>query len=192
MASTLRFDNWEDSNGTPILDGANLAIPSSATPTGSIIAVKHALFTGVQTASVASQGNVPVTDLSITHALANPSNKLIISAYLGTVAHSEGYGQTGLGLADNGSLIGIGDAAGNRTRTGVGSHIANSQNYVGLAASLSFVYEPGDTASHTYTVCAINIRWSTATVYINRTVLDNDDGNRMRSSSGFVIQEVAV
>lgn len=39
MASTLRFDNWEDSNGTPILDGSNLAIPSSALPTGSILQV---------------------------------------------------------------------------------------------------------------------------------------------------------
>jgi hypothetical protein len=159
---------------------------------GNIIAVKDALFTGTQTASVAASGNVAVTDLSITHTLANSANKLIISAYLGSVGHSQNFGQTGLGVADNGTLIAIGDTAGSRTRVGAVGHVGAAANYVRLSASVSFVYEPGDTASHTYTVRAINVRSTTETLYINRTALDTDEGNINRSSSAFIIQEVSV
>jgi hypothetical protein len=58
--------------------------------------------------------------------------------------------------------------------------------------SVTFVYEPGDTASHTYTVRAININNSTRTLYINRTEDDSNDSRRARASSGLVIQEVKV
>jgi hypothetical protein len=58
--------------------------------------------------------------------------------------------------------------------------------------SVTFVYEPGDTASHTYTVRAINIESSTRTLYINRYESDADVADRSRASSGFVIQEVKV
>ena len=111
-----------------VASGSTLDLSAGAVFTaGSIIAVKHALFTGTQTASVAASGNVAVTDLSITHTLANSSNNLIISAYLGSVGHSQNYGQTGLGVADDGTLIGIGDAAGNRTRVGAAGHVLCSR-----------------------------------------------------------------
>ena len=58
--------------------------------------------------------------------------------------------------------------------------------------SVTFVYEPGDTASHTYTVRAINIDASTQTIYVNRSQGDTNDASYSRGSSGFVIQEVQV
>ncbi|MGA1517234.1 MAG: alpha/beta hydrolase fold domain-containing protein, partial [Phycisphaerales bacterium] len=45
---------------------------------GGLVAVKHALFTGTQTASVSTGADFAITDLSITHTLADSSNKLII------------------------------------------------------------------------------------------------------------------
>jgi hypothetical protein len=168
------------------------AVGGTVPSQGKIIAVKDALFTGTQTASVAASGNVAVTDLSITHTLANSANKLIISAYLGSVGHSQNFGQTGLGVADDGTLIGIGDTAGSRTRVGAAGHVGSAQGFVRLSSALSFVYEPGDTASHTYTVRAINVRQTTETLYINRTATDTDEGNVNRSSSAFIIQEVSV
>ena len=56
--------------------------------------------------------------------------------------------------------------------------------------SVTFVYEPDDTASHTYTVRAINIDDGTQTLYINRAESDGNSQLRPRASSGFVIQEV--
>jgi hypothetical protein len=169
------------------------AIAAGLTATGGLVAVKSALFTGTQSASVTASSNVAVTNLSITHTLADATNKLIISAYFGASASSFGFGQVGIGVADDGTLIARGDAAGSRTRVVAGGRVtANSSNVAVVMPSVTFVYEPGDTSAHTYTVRAINIEVSTRTLFINRAESDIDDAGRPRASSGFVIQEVKV
>ena len=162
-------------------------------PAGGLVAMKHALFTGIQSASLTAGANVAVTNLSITHTLANASNKLIISAYFGSAGNSTGSGQTGLGVADNGTLIGVGTSVGSRAAVGSGgsTDAGVGTNVLALPA-VTFVYEPGDTSAHTYTVRAINIRGETRTVYINRGEDDSDNLARARSASALVIQEVAV
>ena len=172
------------------------AIADGLDAAGGLVAVKSALFTATQTNSTATGANFAVTDLSITHTLADASNKLIISAYLGSAGSTQGQGQVGLGVADDGTLIAIGDADGNRTQVGAGGYVqgtgvANSSLVVTMP-SVTFVYEPGDTASHTYTVRAININTVTTTIYINFMQSDSDEANRSRATSGFVIQEVKV
>ena len=189
MSSVMRFDEWQDSNGVPVASGAGGAFSAP----GNIIEVKHAIFTGIQDASVAAGANVAVTDLSITHTLANASNKLIISAYFGAAANSFGYGNTGIAVADDGTLINLGNAAGNRRQVSAGGFISgSSEPFPVTMPSLTFVYEPGDTSSHTYTVRAINLAQIVRTVYINRSQSDIDNGDYSRATSGFVIQEVSV
>jgi hypothetical protein len=169
------------------------AIADGLDAAGGLVAVKSALFTGTQTASVTASNNVAVTNLSITHTLADAANKLIISAYLGAAANSRGRGEVGIGVADDGTLIGIGDAEGSRTRVGAGGLVdQGGGTEVVTMPSVTFVYEPGDTDSHTYTVRAINIQDSTRTLYINRSENDSDSAVNPRASSGFVIQEVKV
>jgi hypothetical protein len=177
-----------------VASGSTLDLSAGAVlPAGSIIAVKHALFTGTQSASVASASNVAVTDLSITHTLADASNKLIISAYFGVAASSGGYARVGIAVADDGTLIGVGDAAGSRTRVAAGGHVAaNTASFLVTMPSVTFVYQPGDTSSHTYTVRAINLNTATSTLHINRAEGDSDSASQSRGSSGFVIQEVAA
>ncbi len=51
----------------------DVASGSQLTQPGMIVDVKSAIFTGTQTASVASGADVAVTDLSITHEVANPT-----------------------------------------------------------------------------------------------------------------------
>ena len=172
---------------------ANVPTAADVDAAGGLVAVKHALFTGTQTNSTASGANFAVTDLSITHALADASNKLIISAYLGAAGTTHQTGRLGLAVADDGSLIAVGDAAGSRARVGAGGRVtAGSLNEIVTMPSVTFVYSPGDTAAHTYTVRAINIDGGTETLYINRTEADTNDAFRPRASSGFVIQEVKV
>lgn len=169
------------------------AIDAGLDAAGGLVAVKHALFTGTQTNSTAAGGNFAVTSLSITHALSDASNKLIISAYFGVAASQNTVAGVGIGVADDGTLVGVGAAASNRTLVSAGGWVAGSgSNFLVTMPSVTFVYVPGDTASHTYTVRAMNVEASTNTIYINRSVDDSDSAARPRGASGFVIQEVKV
>jgi len=168
------------------------AIDAGLDAVGGLVAVKHALFTGTQTNSTAAGANFAVTDLSITHTLADASNKLIISAYLGVIASSDGRARVGLAVADDGTLIGIGDAAGTTTRVGAGFRMGTSDTNSAGNAAVTFVYEPNDTASHTFTVRAINISTGTSTLYVNRHEDSSTTASYPRASSGLVIQEVKV
>ena len=177
----------DDTNDVLKYDG------TSWSSVGGLVAVKHALFTGTQTNSTAAGANFEVTDLSITHTLADAANKLIISAYFGAAASSAGFGIVGIAVADDGTLIGIGDAGGSRRRVAAGGFVSEASGAQTVTMpSVTFVYLPGDTNAHTYTVRAINIRTDTRTVFINRSENDSDSGGLSRASSGFVIQEVKV
>jgi len=169
------------------------AIDSGLDAAGGLVAVKHALFTGTMANSTAGGGNFAITDLSITHTLADSSNKLIISAYCGNLAQGTNQGTAAIAVADDGTLIGIGDAASNRTRVGSGPRVElSTSSSTASGPSLVIVYAPGDTASHTYTLRGINGRGSTDTIYVNRTAADTDSTNVTRSASSLVIQEVKV
>jgi hypothetical protein len=168
------------------------AVGGTVPSQGKIIAVKSAIFTGTQSASVTAGSNVAVTDLSITHEVADASNKLIISAFLGIAATTVGRGNVGLAIDDGSGLIGVGATAGNRTSVGAGGQIAATADQDNVSMpSVTFVHTPG-AGSKTYTVRAINIAAGTQTLFINRSEVDTDTGGRSRGASSLVIQEVSV
>jgi hypothetical protein len=178
----------EDANTVEVYNGSAF-VPVGSDP--GLVEVKSALFTGTQTASVASQANVAVTDLSITHEVADASNKLIISAFLGAAGHSGGQGNVGLAIHDGTSLIAIGDASGTKTQVTAGGIIDGAGSvYDVTMPSVTFVHTPG-AGSKTYTVRAINMDDTTETLYINRSVNDSDQFSP-RAVSSIVIQEVSV
>ena len=190
----LRFPDVTDL----VVDGPeqfeNLAedVAAGLSAAGGLVAVKSAIFTGTQTNSTAPGANFAVTNLTITHEVADPANKLIISAFFGIVANSGGRGDVGLGIMENSTFIGVGDAVGSRTRVGAGQvEGGDRSNFVTHSNALTFVHTPG-AGEKTYTVRAINIRRGTETVYINRSQADTSDVNFPRGASGFVIQEVKV
>jgi len=177
---------------------ANLVLNADGTVdgpgVGNLVAVKHALFTGTQTNSTLTGANFAVTNLSITHTLADASNKLIISAYFGAAGSSQGRGEVGIAVADDGTLIGIGNADGSKTRVSAGGRVSDGVgiNNIVTMPSITLVYEPGDTDEHTFSVRAININASTQTLFINRDQEGDDTANRSRSSSALTIMEVKV
>ena len=83
--STVKATNFQHpSSGSP-----NLVLNADGSVTGiGLVAVKHALFTGTQTNSTASGADFAITDLTITHAVADASNKLILMATCGVLANS--------------------------------------------------------------------------------------------------------
>ena len=168
------------------------AVADGLSAAGGLVAVKSAIFTGTQTASVTAGNNVAVTDLTITHEVADPANKLIISAFLGAAGSTRGRAAVGLAVHDGTDLIAIGLADGSRSRVTAGGQtsIMDDRNNVTMP-SVTFVHTPG-AGSKTYTVRAINVNVSTQTVYINRSELDNNTESFPRAASSLVIQEVKV
>jgi FlaG/FlaF family flagellin (archaellin) len=162
-------------------------------PAGGLVATKSVLKTNTFSASVTAGNNVAVTDLSITHTLQSASNKLIISAYFGVAGTTAGRAQIGLAVADDGTLVGVGGTDGSRSSVGAGGRVSiDGSSVLSNNYALTFVYEPGDTVSHTYTVRAINIDNVTQTLYVNRREDDQNGAFVPRGSSALVIQEVAV
>jgi hypothetical protein len=186
----------EDTNALERYDGsAFVKVPDAADvdAAGGLVAVKSALFTGVQTNSTGGGANFAVTNLSITHTLAAAANKLIISAYFGAIGSDLQVPEIGIAVAEDGTLIGVGDADGSRSRVGAGGNpTASGGALVVLQPSVTFVYAPGDTAEHTYTVRAINMNSLTRTLFINRNESDTNNVFNPRASSSLVIQEVKV
>ena len=159
---------------------------------GGLVAVKSAIFTGTQTNSTAAGANFAVTDLTITHEVADPANRLIISAFLGAAASSAGRGEVGIAIHDGTELIAVGASPGNRTAVTAGGYVdqAGGAQVVAMP-SVTFVHTPGS-GSKTYTVRAVLIDTTTRTISINRMDVDNDTSDRSRAVSSLVIQEVKV
>jgi len=176
----------EDQDVVEVYDGAAFKT------VGGLVAVESALKTDTFSASVAAGGNVAVTDLSITHEVSDPANKLIISAFFGNAASTNGRGAVGLAVHDGSGLINVGDSLGSRTEVSAGGITNNASNsFVVTMPAVTFIYTPGS-GSKTYTVRAQNISGTTQTVYINRNQNDSDTSGNQRAVSSLVIQEVAV
>ncbi len=176
----------------PAADEAQaLAIAAGLSAAGGLVAVKSAVFTGTQSNSTATGANFAVTSLSITHEVADPANKLIISAVIGALGTTQDQGKAGIAIDDGTGLLNLGDAASGRPRVTTGGQLAGTGSTANVTLpSLYFVHTPG-AGSKTYTVRAINIDDATRTLHINRSVRDNDPADG-RASSSFVIMEVKV
>ena len=179
----------KDTDQLEVFDGTDFVV---AAPEQNLVAVKSAIFTGIQSAAVAESGNLAVTDLEITHEVADPSNRLIISAFLGVAANSDGRGQVGIAIDDGSGLIAVGDGEGSRQRVTAGGNISPTRaDFVVTMPSVTFVHAPG-AGSKTYTVRAINLRAGTNTLFINRNEADSNSPGSSRGVSSLVIQEVAA
>jgi len=187
-ADAKMYIYYNDGDSSQWIAAVGGTVPSQ----GKIIAVKDAIFTGTQSASVTGGSNVAVTDLSITHEVANASNKLIISAFLGAASNDIGFGNVGLAVHDGTGLIAVGASPGSRVAvTAGGAIVGTASTTIATMPSVTFVHTPG-AGSKTYTVRAININTATDTVHINRAESDTDVGTRFRAVSSLVIQEVSV
>jgi hypothetical protein len=158
-----------------------------------VIEVKSAIFTGTQTVVLNAGLDAAVTNLSITHEVADASNRLIISAFLGAAANNanSGDGRVGLAIHDGTGLIGAGNADGNRARVTAGGSVTGSgTGGVVTMPSATFVHTPG-AGSKTYTVRAVNISTLNGnTIQINRNEDDSNNANTPRSISSLIIMEI--
>lgn len=178
-----------DQNILSLYDGS--AWKNSLGVTGGIIDVKSATKTNTQTASISAGSTLAVTDLNITHACASTANKVVLIAQItGTQGSAEYNLNAGLTVA--GSLIGIGDAAGSRTRVGASNgNRGTSPTPYANSVSLVAEYSPASISSITYGVSLINADASTRTLFVNRSEDDFDNAYHIRGASSLILMEVA-
>jgi hypothetical protein len=177
-------ENWFSYDWVP--PGA----PPAPTGEGLVVVKKSAFFSGTQMYAAAAGGNVAITDLSIDHALTKSTNSLILFGFVGTIANSDGYAQGGIAFAVDGSLIGVGDTAGSRTRVGAIGITASSSVAASNGLAIFYDYNPGTTTLKEYTLRAINNVSGGKILYINRRAFDDDGVGRSRACSGLILFEL--
>ena len=173
-------------------DGTISGFDAGLSGFGGLVAVKSAILTAPFTANINSGVNIAITGLSITHEVADASNKLIISYFVGASSVSASRMQTAVGVFDGSAFIGVGGVVGSRLGVGSGGR---SEVLVDSTAAMPqagmFVHTPG-AGSKTYTLHAFNTRLATTQVQINRTGADANTVEGVRTASSLIIQEVSV
>lgn len=169
-------------------------VDAAVATAGGLVAVKQAVQTSPVTITVAASGSTDISGLSITHSLSDENNKILLIGNIGQFAPAAVYQANLLGFAENGTLIGIAAAAGNRARATSGgrSHF-NTIDFPVSEVAMFYLYEPQTTASRTYTIRGISDNASTTRTYhINRNVQDTNVISNPRAISTLTLLEVKV
>lgn len=178
MSSVLRFDEWQDSNGVPVLNGAGGGLAL-----GKILQVVSTTKTdGNFTTTSSSFTTITGLSASITPTAATSKILVVASITGGTDTATQAYFEL-----FRGSAVVVGDAAGSRVRatTQIGLNSSNSQQ----SSTITFLDSPATTSSITY-----DIRTRTqgaGTVFINRSHADENSANSGRTISTLTLMEVA-
>lgn len=167
----------DDANRLDFYDG------SAWKPVSKVLQVVQTVKTDTFTTS--SSSYVDVTGLSATITPSSASSKVL------AIFTVQGQGTNGAGIAmlaslRDSTLIGVGDAAGSRSRCSANLYTAN--NDVMESASWAVLDSPNTTSAVTYKV---QMRApSSTTIYLNRTQSDTDNAAFGRASSSITLMEV--
>jgi len=158
-----------------------------------VLAAKVAIKTDTQVAaSVSSGGSVAISGLSISHALQDASNSVILILSLGAVASSSGFAGVPSSITADGSPISVGDAAGNRARAGMSGFFPSATNYAAMPQTIIATSAPGNTTSISYGAQLANLSGSAQTLYLNRTEIDSNINSYFRTVATLLLLEVAA
>jgi hypothetical protein len=185
MSSIMRFDEWQDSNGNPVLNGTGLAIPSSSLPTGSILQVVQTVKTNVFTRAAAASFE-DITGFAASITPSSTSNKILVIVTLNG-RHDETGGVTAK-LIRNSTDIFIGDSAASHIQgTSGGYQAALNTSVLGF----NYLDSPSSTSSTTYKVA---LRSQGATFQVNNVAKISGGftyGDQARTASSIILMEVA-
>jgi hypothetical protein len=148
-----------------------------------VVQVKSTTKTDTFTTSSTSFTDLTGVSVSITPTSA--SNKIFVLVSL-SVGNDPATSTPMVQLVRDSTSIGIGDAAGSRTRATADGNSAGTSNTQSLSAN--FLDSPATTAATTY---KIQIRTNVAgTVTVNRASSDTDTASRPRTISTITVMEV--
>jgi hypothetical protein len=153
--------------------------------TGNIIQVQSTTKTDTFSMSSSTFADITGLSVSITPKYSTSKILVMISVSRGVSADA----QSGVRVLRDSTAIGIGDAAGSRTRESLHFYYGGSGTTVQINTSSTQFYDtPSTTSSVTYKV---QIKTDGGgTVYVNRSDLDQDNANYGRTISSITVMEV--
>jgi hypothetical protein len=188
MTSILRFDEWQDSNGVPVLDGTGLAIPSSALPTGSILQVVQTVKSDTFSTATTS-AFVEVTGLNVNITPSKTSSKILVFAVVPVAGNTTDVRwRVGVTIFQNSTNLSVIDSPGSRLAVMGSGQVAgeNAPN----DSTVMFLDSPNTTSAVNYNVRIAGLS-GTNTSYVNRTVSTTDSAAIGRSIATITAIEVA-
>ena len=175
-------------------DSADGTILTTTNPkAGNIIQVVQTVITSVKSYTANANTYADMPDFNCTITPSSSSNKILITVGIGCLHQESG---TIAGQVLRGStVIGVGDANGNRPRAGFrmyGSAIYNT-NHAG-SYHYTFLDSPATTNATTYKLQTMGENGSSYPVYLNRSVQDSDNAFSYRATtiSTMTLYEVAA
>jgi len=166
------------------------AIADGLDAAGGLVAVKTVVKTDTQSSSIAAGGHVAISGLTISHAVADASNKVLLTAQV-----NGGRGVANVlcaCLTAGGVQLNLGDSAGSRRRVAAVNMGDSADDSKMSSVFLQALHTPGSTSSVTYGADIMSDSTATQTYLINRATDDADTGDRARTSSVLTLLEVKV
>lgn len=163
------------------------AIAAGLTAAGGLVAVKTAVLQGIFSASLASQASANITDLTITHTVADATNRILLIGYAGRVLSPDTNGAAGLFFAKDDVQLLPPTVDGVRTLMGSAHNVLGAEN----GALPIMAFDTPGTGSKVYTMRVINGRNLTLTLRINDTG-GADNVEQSRAVSVMFLFEVSV
>jgi len=174
--SLIKTDAIQTLAGKPIVNS-----------TGSVLQVVSAVKTDTFSTSSAM---ADVTGLSVAITPSSSSNKILVLVQIGVVGANSG---TGVRIVRDSTNILMPTSYSSRSAHSVtGEYVtASSPDTYGVASvPVIFLDSPSTTSATTYKVQSGTLQ--TATVYVNMTRYDLDNGNASRATSTITVMEIAA
>jgi len=185
MTSILKVDNIQKANGS-VPKASDLGINT----TGSVLQVVSTTKTDTYSATVAAgAASDLIPGLTATITPSSTNSKVLVTLVLNAVFNTTAGQNMHSILFRDTTALGIGDAAGSRSRVTSSTQNASSATSTNLF-TISFLDSPATTSAITYGV-KVRLEFSASRViYINRTETDTDNVYFARKASTITVQEI--
>jgi hypothetical protein len=159
---------------------------------GKILQVVSTTKSDTFSGAVASGASLNITGLSATITPSATSSTILVMAIVNGTRITSDVPNIPIAVTRGGTLVGVGDAAGSRTRVG-GIHFTFTGNNTSMGnAQVVFMDSPASISALTYQVVLRGVASTGCTFAVNRNSADGDAVGHPRSISTLTLMEVSA
>lgn len=170
MTSYAKFDVWQDTQGINY---------------NAVLQVQFSIKTDTYVSSGTSNWSTP-PGLSVNITPKFSTSKILLISQVDASGLVNTFGR----YRRNGTVIGVGDASGNRSPSTSASWYYNNDGNTSKTMPMIFMDSPNSISLITYDI-QLATPGSNSTYYVNRSYNDNDDLGRSRCQSMIIAMEIA-